>query len=113
MAHLPDAVDFSDLPIGEERNIIANDEVLAFSSAPREATPNEMTHVKRAMIDNVNAGRADTANDGVRRSKELSREVNRLAEQCALSQPDTSNLHEAFEAVDQKKKKRTHPRQIS
>ena len=72
-----------------------------------------MTQVKRAMIDNVNAGRADTANDGVRRSKDLSREVNRLAEQCALSQPDTSNLHEAFEAVDQKKKKRTHPRQIS
>ena len=39
-----------------------------------------MTQVKRAMIDNVNAGRADTANDGVRRSKDLSREVNRLAE---------------------------------
>ena len=84
-----------------------------------------MTQVKRSMIDNVNAGRADTANDGVRRSKDLTREVNRLAEQCALSQPDTSNhldirnpiedsnLHEAFEAVDQKKKKRTHPRQIS
>ena len=59
-----------------------------------------MTQVNRSMIDNVNAGRADTANDGVRRSKDLTSEVNRLAEQCALSQPDTSNLHEAFEAVD-------------
>ena len=39
-----------------------------------------MTQVNRSMIDNVNAGRADTANDGVRRSKDLTSEVNRLAE---------------------------------